>query len=156
MLFSNISLMVTITAVALAIGGGIYEGSVVNPQWSKNPPQSLSLVQEDTGIPLQKFWIPVHIFITVAILLALGLNWKVPTRRTFILIAIASYIVMRVWSFAYFIPEMLAFQKVSLTDLPSTDIISRIQKWTNLTWWRTPLDFITFFCLLWAVIDTLW
>lgn len=151
MAFSQISLMITITAVALAIGGGIYEGFVINPQWSQNLPQSLSLVQEGTGIPLQKFWIPVHILITLSILLALALNWRNPVKRTLILIAIGSYIVMRVWSFAYFIPEMLSFQKIALTGVADNELIARVQKWTTLTWWREPLDFITFGFLLWSL-----
>ena len=148
---ANVSLMVAITAVAFAIGGGFYEGIIVNPQWSGQPPQSLSLVQEKTGMPLQKFWIPAHILISIAVLASLALNWSFSTRRLFILIGIGSYIVMRAWSFAYFIPEMLSFQKIALESVADPELATRIQKWITLTWWRVPLDFITFGCLLWSL-----
>ncbi|WP_374073441.1 hypothetical protein [Bdellovibrio bacteriovorus] len=149
--WANTTLMLAITAMALAIGGGIYEGMVINPQWSKNIPQSLSLVQEGSGIPLQKFWIPIHIAITITLLAAIILNWTSPTRRLFILIGIGSYIVMRAWSFAYFIPEMLEFQKIAMDSSANADLIERVRKWTTLTHFREPLDFITFGCLLWSL-----
>ena len=66
-------------------------------------------------MPLQRFWIPVHAAITLFVVLALVLTWRDPSVRRLLLIGLGSYIVMRVWSGLYFIPEMLAFQKIPRT-----------------------------------------
>lgn len=151
MFLANISLVAAGFALALAIGGGFYEGLVINPQWSLNPPATFTLIQEGTGVPLQKFWIPAHILITIFILAALVLNWRISSRRTFILVALGSYIIMRGWSFMYFIPEMLSFQKIAITSAPSEELLSRVSTWKTLTYWRTPLDLISFFAILWPL-----
>jgi len=71
---------------------------------------------------LQRFWVPVHIAITVFVLTALVSTWsEVPVRRL-LLTGLVSYIAMRVWSGLYFIPEMLAFQEIPLDAPPSVEL----------------------------------
>lgn len=147
----NLTLLAAGFSLALALGGGFYESIVINPQWSQNPPSSFSLIQEGTGVPLQKFWIPIHIVITICLLAALFFNWKISARRTFVLIALGSYIVMRVWSFWYFIPEMLSFQQTLLGSPANEDLVARVSTWKALTHWRAPLDIISFFAVLWPL-----
>ena len=77
-------------------------------------PRRFAIIQPGTGVPLQRFWIPVHVAITVCMLVALVMTWGEPTVRRLLLVALVSYIVMRVWSGLFFIPEMLAFQQVPL------------------------------------------
>ena len=138
-------------SMAASIGGGLYEKLVVIPLWSASPPSSFAVIQPDTGVPLQNFWIPVHIAITVFVLLALFLNWKEPKVRRLLLFGLGSYIVMRVWSGLYFIPEMLAFQKIPLDSAPSTELSARVESWTFWTVFREPLDVISFLCFLLAL-----
>jgi hypothetical protein len=137
--------------VALAVGGGIYESIVINPLWSAQPPASFAIIQKGTGVPLQRFWIPVHTLITIVLVASLITNWNYADRRKLIVIALISYVVMRVWSFAYFIPEMLRFQNISLDEPRTAALLDRVRKWTRLTWFREPLDLITQFCLLIAL-----
>ena len=68
-------------SMAASIGGGLYEKLVLIPLWSASPPSSFAVIQPDTGVPLQNFWIPTHIAITVFVLLALFLNSKEPKVR---------------------------------------------------------------------------
>src|SRR5262249_5892004 len=145
------SLILLCFSMAAAIGGGLYEGMVLTPLWKKSPPASFFLIQPNTGVPLQRFWIPVHIAITVFIVAALALTWsEVPVRR-FLVIGFGSYIVMRVWSALYFIPEMLAFQKIPLNEPPSAELAARVAKWTFRTWFREPLDIASFLSFLLAL-----
>jgi hypothetical protein len=138
-------------SLACAIGGGLYESIVLAPIWSASPPSSFAIIQPDTGVPLQRFWIPVHAAITLFIVLALVMTWAgVPVRRL-LLAALASYIVMRTWSGLYFIPEMLAFQKVPLDSPPSAELAARVSRWTFWTWFREPLDIVSFLCSLLAL-----
>jgi hypothetical protein len=142
------SLILLCFSMAAAIGGGLYEGIVLTPLWRKAPPSSFAVIQPGTGVPLQRFWIPVHAGITVFVLLALVLTWGNAPVRDMLLIGIGSYVVMRVWSGFYFIPEMLAFQKVPLDAPPSPELVARISRWTFLTWFREPLDVMSFLCWL--------
>src|SRR5215475_9377106 len=138
-------------SMAASIGEGLYEKLVLIPLWSASPPSSFAVIQPNTGVPLQNFWIPVHIAISVFVLLALFLNWKEPKVRRLLLFGLGSYIVMRVWSGLYFIPEMLAFQKIPLDEAPSAALSARVSRWTFWTWWREPLDLLSFVCALLAV-----
>jgi hypothetical protein len=51
---------------------------------------------------------------------------------------------MRVWSGLFFIPEMLEFQKLPLDSPPSAELSARVARWTFWTWFREPLDIISF------------
>jgi hypothetical protein len=145
------SLILLCCSMAAALGGGLYESFVLIPLWSKSPPSSFAIIQPGTGVPLQRFWIPVHVAITPCIIVALVLTWGEPTVRHLLLVALVSYIVMRVWSGLFFIPEMLAFQQVPLDAAPSAALSARVSRWTWGTWGREPLDVISFVCALLAL-----
>jgi hypothetical protein len=138
-------------SMAGAVGGGLYEHIVLTPIWSASPPASFSIIQRGTGVPLQRFWIPVHAAISIFILVTLFLTWNDITVRRLLLIGLASYIVMRSWSGPFFIREMLAFQKIPLDSAPSTELSARVARWTCWTWFREPLDVISFLCFLLAL-----
>jgi hypothetical protein len=95
--------------------------------------------------------IPVHVAITVFIVLALVLTWRDMTVRRLLLVALVSYIVMRAWSGLFFIAEMLAFQKIPVDSARSAELSARVSKWTFWTWFREPLDIISFLCSLLAL-----
>jgi len=140
-------------SMAAAIGGGLYESLVLTPIWRRSPPSSFFIIQPGTGVPLQRFWIPVHVAITVFVLLALAATWGDIHVRRLLLIGLGSYVVMRVWSGLYFIPEMLAFQKVPLDAAPSAELSARVAKWTFWTWFGEPLDVVSFLCFLLALYN---
>ena len=146
------SVMLLCLSMALAIGGGLYEHMVLTPLWSASPPSSFAIIQPGTGVPLQKFWIPDHTAITVFLILSLVLTWRQMEVRRLLLIGLSSYIVMRVWSGLYFIREMLAFQQISLDSPPSAELSARVARWTFWTWFREPLDLISFVCFLFALL----
>ena len=145
------SLIVLCLSLASALGGGLYEHIVLTPLWSKSPPASFAIIQPGTGVPLQRFWTPVHAAITVCMLLALFLTWRDVTILRLLLIALASYGIMRVWSGLFFIREMLAFQKIPLDAAPSAALSARVARWTYWTWFREPLDIISCLCTLLAL-----
>jgi len=134
-----------------AFGGGLYEHIVLTPLWSASPPRSFSIIQPRTGVPLQRFWIPIHAANTIFILATLFLTWNDLRVRRLLLIALASYIIMRLWSFVFFIREMLAFQKIPVDSAPSAELSARVARWTYWTWFREPLDIISFLCSLLAL-----
>jgi len=145
------SLTLLCLSMAGAFGGGLYEHTVLTPIWSKSPPASFSIIQPGTGVPLQRFWIPVHAAISVFVLLSLFMTWNDIAVRRLLLLALASYIVMRVWSGLFFIRGMLAFQKIPPDAAPSAELSARVARWTYWTWFREPLDVISFVCSLLAL-----
>ena len=145
------SLILLCFSMAGAFGGGLYEHIVLTPIWSASPPSSFSIIQRGTGVPLQRFWIPVHTAITIFIVLTLFLTWNDVTVRRQLLIGVASYMIMRVWSALFFIREMLAFQKIPPNSAPSAELSARVARWTYWTWFREPLDIISFLCSLLAL-----
>jgi hypothetical protein len=145
------SLVFLCFSMAGALGGGLYEHIVLTPIWSRSPPSSFSIIQPGTGVPLQRFWLPVHTAITLFFLLALFLTWSDATVRWLLLVALASYVVMRAWSGLFFIREMLAFQRIPPDSAPSTELSARVTRWTYWTWFREPLDIISFLCSLLAL-----
>ena len=138
------SLVLLCASMGAAIGGGLYEHIVLTPIWAASPPASFTIIQPDTGVPLQRFWIPVHAGITVFVLVALFATWKDVKVRRLLIVGLASYIVMRGWSGVYFIPEMLASQQVAPDTPPSAALSERVSRWTGMTVWREPLDVISF------------
>jgi hypothetical protein len=67
------------------------------------------------------------------------------------LIGLGSYVIMRVWSGLFFIPEMLAFQKVPIDAAASLELTARVARWTFWTWFREPLDALSFLSFLLAL-----
>lgn len=145
------SLILLCLSMASAIGGGLYEHMVLTPLWSASPPSSFAIIQPGTGVPLQKFWIPVHAAITIFLMLSLALTWRQVEVRRFLLIGLGAYLVMRVWSGLFFIREMLAFQQVPIDSPPSAELSARVASWTFWTWFREPLDIISCVCFLCAL-----
>jgi len=64
--------------------GGLYE-HMVSCAYGFIPPASFAMIQADTGVPLQNFWIPVHVAITVFLLVWLVLAWREKRARLFLL-----------------------------------------------------------------------
>jgi len=145
------SLVLLCFSLAAAFGDGLFEHIVVVPIWSAAPPSSFAIIQRGTGVPLQRFWIPVHVAITLLMLRALYLTWHDFTVRYLLLIGLASYIIMRVWSGFFFIREMLKFQQIPLHSAPSAELSARVARWTFWTWFREPLDILSLLCSLLAL-----
>jgi hypothetical protein len=149
--FARWPLLLLCLSFAVALGGGVFESVVLAPLWSSAPPRSFAIIQPGTGVPLQRFWIPVHTAITLCLVGSLVTTWRDRPVRRLLLVALVSYGVMRIWSGLYFIPEMLAFQKVPLDSPPSPELAARVSRWTFWTWFREPLDVLSFVCSLLAL-----
>jgi hypothetical protein len=122
-------------ALALvSLGGGLYEFLVVDPSWPRKP----DLIQPDRGgISRRRFWIPAHIAFELFLIVALLAAWSHTEVRTWLLVALASHAVMRIWSAFDFIPKALAFERaVAISE-------GAARAWTRRSLWRLPLDLVT-------------
>jgi len=74
---------------------------------------------------------------------ALFLNWRIPERRTLIVIAAGLYYAMRVWTYIYFVPNIFEFGALSPDGPFSAEVVERFRIWVNLSWLRFGVDILT-------------
>jgi len=136
------SMVVVPTALALiSLGGALYEFSVVDPFWPHRP----DIIQPGRGgISRRRFWIPVHTAFELALLAALVATWSLPDVRFWLLVALASHLVMRIWSFMDFVPKALAFERAEPTSMDA----AAARAWTRRSLLRLPLDLVTCLAML--------
>lgn len=119
-----------------SVGGGLYEALVLDPVWPHRP----AIIQpRNGGVSRRRFWIPVHTALEVTLIVAIVACWGHLGVRTALLIALASHLLMRVWSLVDFVPKAVAFEKGD----PATIERAAAQRWARRSLLRLPLDIIT-------------
>src|SRR3981189_557130 len=108
----SIPALILLSAVVLlactSLGGGLYEYLVLDPVWPSRP----AIIQAPYGgVSRRRFWIPVHSAFEVTLVAAVIVTWGHADIRAPILVALASHVVMRVWSLIDFIPKAAPFEK---------------------------------------------
>lgn len=141
-------LILTTLATALALvslGGAFYEFLVVDPFWPRRP----DLIQPSRGgISRKRFWIPAHTIFELTLVAALIAGWDTPAVRIPLLVALASHLVMRVWSAFDFIPKALAFERADPTEVSERDA----RRWSRRSLGRLPLDLVTCGAMLYGLV----
>jgi uncharacterized membrane protein len=133
--------LVALTLGALGLGGGLYEMLLVDPVWPRNP----AVIQPSRGgLDRKRFWGPVHALFEIALLVSAWMVWSEASARTCMIAALASHFAARVWSFAYFIPQALRFEKMG--DL-SDGQVRLAQRWTRLSRLRPAIEVVSIISL---------
>jgi ubiquinone/menaquinone biosynthesis C-methylase UbiE len=114
----------------LVVGGSLYEHLVVDPVW---PANGLVIQPDHGGVNRKLFWMPLHAALTLALPLALWASWRNPAARRWLLVAIGSYVAMRLWTMLYFVPCALQFEAEGVADAAAA------QTWVLLSTLRLPL-----------------
>lgn len=131
---------------AIGLGGGVYEALLVDRVWPKN----LAIIQPQRGgLDRKRFWIPVHTLYEFALLVSVWTSWNNTDARYWIIVALVAHFVSRAWSFAYFIPKALRFEK--LTELNDSDA-QLARRWTHLSWRRGVLEAVSVISLCVAIL----
>lgn len=132
----------------MSLGGGAYEMLVVDAAWPARP----DLIQaRHGGLLRRRFWMPMHGLFELTLITALVVEWTTPAVRVPLLYAFGAHAVMRVWSFAYFIPKALAFE----ADGPSHPGTAAARAWVQRSRLRLPLDLVTTTCVVTAFVVAL-
>lgn len=112
---------------AIGLGGGIYETLVVDRVWPDNP----ALIQPGRGgINRGVFWGPVHTLYELALLVSAWMVWSDAYTRRWIVVALLIHFMARAWSFTYFIPNALRFEKL---DNLTEEQARSARRWTRLS-----------------------
>ena len=119
---------------AITLGGGIYETLLVDRVWPDNP----ALIQPGRGgIDRKLFWMPAHTLFELALFLTLWMVWSAADARWWTVAALVVHFGARAWSFAYFIPRALRFEKLGkLTEEQRHEAL----RWTRLSRFRPMLE----------------
>jgi hypothetical protein len=127
-------LLAAVVLGAIGLGGGIYETLLVDRVWPDNP----AIIQPSRGgLNRGLFWGPTHALYEVALLASAWMVWSDAYARSWIIVALVAHFGSRAWSFAYFIPRALRFEKMG--DL--TQEQSRLaRRWIQLSRCRPVLE----------------
>jgi hypothetical protein len=138
-------LAVVVLLACAQLGGGLYEYLVLDPVWPSRP----AIVQpRNGGVSRRRFWIPAHTAFELSLIVAVIASWGHVNVRTALLVAVASHVAMRIWSFVDFIPKALAFEK----DDPATIERAAAVRWVRRSLLRLPLDAVTCAAVLTALV----
>lgn len=138
-------LAITVLLAGAQLGGGAYEALVLDAVWPSRP----AIIQpQHGGMSRRRFWIPAHAAFELALVAAVIASWGHPEIRSPLLVAVASHVVMRVWSFVEFIPKAVAFEKGDPATIERTAAV----RWTRRSLLRLPLDAVTCIAVLAALI----
>jgi hypothetical protein len=136
-LIAPYTIVLAFALAAVSLGGGIYETALVDRVW----PGNIKLIQPQSGgIDRKMFWMPAHTAFELMLIVSIWAAWPVAGARHALLAALASHAVARGWSFAYFIPRALAFEK---TDVLTPELAARAQKWVRFSVLRVLLGLVT-------------
>ena len=132
---------------AIGLGGGVYETLVVDPVWPDNP----AIIRSGHGgMSRARFWVPAHSLYELALLMSLWMVWSVTDARWWTIAALAIHLAARAWSFAYFIPRAIRFEKLGeLTE----DQRREASRWTRLSRCRPVLSFCSIVALCVAILQ---
>jgi hypothetical protein len=121
---------------AIGLGGGIYETLLVDRVWPGNP---MIIQPSRGGLNRGLFWGPIHSLYEATLLVSAWMVWSDSYARSWMIVALIVHFVTRAWSFAYFIPKALRFEKAGDLTEEQADLARR---WIRLSRCRPVLEAI--------------
>lgn len=148
----QLSLFVAITLWAIMVGGVMYSHIVYFPAYLSHLPESNSLITGDYGLKDGNFWMLAHPLAILSTILTLILNWKLKTRRKFILMTLGIYALAIIATAVYFVPGLIAFaDSTNNTTVTPAEWFQRGQTWQHLSWIRGSFMYVGFLFMVIAL-----
>jgi hypothetical protein len=137
---ANASVFLATLALGLMAGGGLPHQMLLSAGLS-TPSTTFTMIHPPFAGTLNLFIITMNSLMEwLLIPAALFLNWHIPKRRTFIVIAAVAFYAMRVWSYIYFVPNMFEFLALPPDGPFSAEVVERFRMWVNLNWLRIAIQ----------------
>lgn len=148
----QLSLFVAITCWAIIIGGVMYSHLVYFPAYLSYLPESNNLIAGENGLKDGNFWMLIHPFAILSTTLTLILNWKLKTRRKFILMSFSIYVLAIIATAVYFLPTLFIFADAAkYPTVTATEWFQRGQTWQHLSWIRGSTLYVGFLFMIIAL-----
>ncbi len=136
---AEIWLFLTTLIYFLMNGAQLFETLVFVPRWAASPPDNFRLLLDGRGAGLKHFWIVFHSLHEVTFLLAIIFCWKLAFVRNWLLALFAIHFAVRVWTLAFFAPNIIHFQKIAETPSLVNDLAARVSLWQTLNYVRVAI-----------------
>ncbi|MFC9997397.1 DUF1772 domain-containing protein [Nocardia sp. NPDC127526] len=139
--------------VGIQFGAGWYEKLAIVELWSAASPEQVLATMEESGMHRagRAFWPFVSPVVALFAVVNLIIAWRTPAlNRTWWLAGAATMTVYAVFSYAYFVPQMLMFQSGG-GDWSPDRIDTFVTWWTGLNYVRMAIGGIGWLCLLRAL-----
>ncbi len=120
-------------------GAQIFETLVFVPRWTDSPPDNFKLLLDGRGASLKIFWIIFHSLHEILFILAIVFCWKLDFARNWLLIFFAIHFAVRVWTLAYFAPNIISFQKIAETQSVVKGLANKTSLWKTLNYVRVAI-----------------
>ncbi|NLU93313.1 transposase [Chitinophaga sp. Ak27] len=133
---AEIWLYITTLIYFLMNGAQVFETLVFVPKWTDTPPANFKLLLDGQGASLKNFWIVVHSLHEITFLLAIIFCWKIDFARNWLLILFAIHFAVRVWTLAFFAPNIINFQQIAETNTLVNDLVNKTTLWKALNYVR--------------------
>jgi hypothetical protein len=130
-------LLITTLIYFIMNGAGIFETAVIIPKWTAAPPESFQIFKGEHGIDLKIFWIVMHSVHEITFIVAIIFCWQIDGVREWLLLLFAVHFAVRAWTLAYFVPNIMEFQKIANTGESVPGIADRAIRWKNWNYLRT-------------------
>jgi hypothetical protein len=137
MTLTSIALWALVLALGVQTGAGIFETRVLVPLWASDPPASLTAfhaqpLKPDSGRRLWIILTPITAVISLFNLVAALISHE--AMRGWWIAASAASVAIMVVTFAYFVPELIAFARTAAQ--PPADVAPRVRRWVALNYIR--------------------
>lgn len=132
-------LCITTLIYFLMNGAQIFETLVFVPRWADAPPANFKLLSDGHGASLKFFWIVFHSLHEITFILAIIFCWKIDFARNWLLILFAVHFAVRVWTLAFFAPNIINFQKIAETQATVQNLVSKTSLWQTLNYIRVAI-----------------
>lgn len=131
-------LFITTLLYFLMNGAQIFETLVFVPKWADAPPANFRLLLDGRGAGLKNFWIIFHSLHEMTFIVAIIFCWKIDFARNWLLISFAIHFAVRIWTLAFFAPNIIFFQKLADTH-PIQDLVNKTALWQTLNYVRVAI-----------------
>jgi hypothetical protein len=135
---SNATMWLFITTLAyfLMNGAQIFETAVLVPKWTAAPPESFQLFKGKHGLDFKPFWIALHSIHEVTFMIAIYYCWNIEHIRNWLCILFLFHFAVRIWTLAYFAPNIIAFQQMANNNNFTDNIVRKTTLWRRLNYLR--------------------
>jgi len=132
-------LFITTLVYFLMNGAQLFETLVFVPKWTGAPPANFKLLLDGQGVSLKNFWIVFHSLHEITFLLAIIFCWKIDFARNWLLVLFAIHFAVRVWTLAFFAPNIINFQKIAETQSLAEGLANKTTLWQTLNYIRVAI-----------------
>jgi hypothetical protein len=140
-----------VVLVGTLFGASVYQRTSLIPEWGGDLPQSVIVYFRGTGAghAIDRFWTGFTAPTSIAVILALVLNWHAGARRRWISRGAILFFVLLAWTFLYFVPKgVIPLMLRGGDGLTPAEITQMARAWIFWDWLRMAGTLASYLCFV--------